>query len=102
MLILVVFIILSLTLYLFYKVRYVRTQLPMEKKWLSAKCSIALGLFVALFGANIFFVHLTAVGITIAIVFLLIGLSSAFTGYRAYRHYLPFAIEEAEAYKQMN
>jgi YtpI-like protein len=102
MLILVVFIILSLTLYLFYKVRYVRTRLPMEKRWLSAKCNIALGMFVAFFGANIFFVHLTAVGITIAVIFLIIGLGSAFAGYKAYRHYLPFAIEEAEAYRQAN
>jgi hypothetical protein len=102
MTILAIFIILSFTLYLFYKVRYVRTRLPMEKKWLSAKSSIALGLFVAFFGGNLFFILQSAVAITIGVIFLLIGLSSAFAGYKAYRHYLPFAIEEAEAYKQMN
>jgi Na+/H+ antiporter NhaD/arsenite permease-like protein len=89
-------IIVSFMFYLFYKTKYFRTQRPMEKRWLSGKSSIALGLFVALFGLNQFFLWDTAVSRIIGTVFLIYGALVAYNGVRQYKHFLPFAIEEAK------
>ncbi|MGM9985616.1 MAG: YtpI family protein [Bacillaceae bacterium] len=87
---------LSLAMYLFYKVQYFRAKTPAYKQWLSAKSSIALGLFVALFGINYQFINLTTVSIIIGIIFVLVGVGSVWAGVGAYRHYLPFAIKERQ------
>ena len=94
--ILAVFIVVSFMFYLFYKTKYFRTHRPMEKRWLSGKSSMALGLFVMLFGLNQFFVHLSTVSIIVGVLFILIGGASAYSGFRQYKHFLPLAIEEAE------
>jgi hypothetical protein len=94
--ILVVLIIVSLVFYLFFKIKSVRTQLPMEKKWISGKSSIALGAFVVFFGMNQLFLFQSIVTYIVAAVFILIGGASLIGGYKIYKFYLPYAIEEAE------
>lgn len=94
--ILAFFIIISFMFYLFYKTKYFRTQRPMEKRWLSGKSGIALGLFVALFGLNQFFLWNTTVSRIIGALFLVYGALVAYNGIRQYKHFLPLAIKEAE------
>ncbi len=94
--VLVVLIVVSLVFYLFFKIKSVRTQLPMEKKWISGKSSIALGAFVAFFGINQLFLFQSIVTYIVAAVFILIGGTSLIGGYKMYKFYLPYAIEEAE------
>ena len=91
-----ILIVISLAFYLFYKVKSVRTQLPMEKKWISGKSLVALGAFVALFGINQLFLFQSTVTYIIAGIFILIGGTSLLGGYKMYKFYLPHAIEEAE------
>lgn len=95
---LVFFIVLSFSFYVFYKIKYVRSKLPMERKMLNGKSSIALGLFVALFGVNQLFLYDTTptTAYIVAIVFILIGSLSAWVGLKTYRHHIPFALKEAE------
>lgn len=92
----VILIVVLFAFYVFYKIKYVRSNRHVEKKWLSAKSKIALGLFVSLFGINQLFLFHTAVTYLIAAIFIVLGGFSAFTGLKMYKHYLPFAIEEAE------
>lgn len=94
--VLAVFIVVSFMFYLFYKTKYFRTRRPMEKRWLSGKSSMALGLFVMLFGLNQFFVYLSTISIIVGVLFILIGGASIYNGFRQYKHFLPLAIEEAE------
>ncbi|MCH1627821.1 YtpI family protein [Fredinandcohnia quinoae] len=94
--ILVVLIIFSFAFYLYYKTKYFRSNRPVEKQWLSAKSSIALGVFVFLFAINTIFLHPSTVSTIVGIVFLVVGGGSMWAGYRAYKHYLPFVIKEAE------
>ncbi|MFE8696998.1 YtpI family protein [Cytobacillus sp. FJAT-53684] len=94
--VLVILIVLSLSFYLVYKVKYVRSRRPVERKWISSKSSIALGLFVALFGVNQFFLNGNTVTYIVAIIFILIGGFSMFAGFKAYKHYLPLAAKEAQ------
>lgn len=92
----VLFISIALAFYVIYKVKFFRTKLPMERKWLSAKSSIALGLFVALFGINQLFLFDTTVTYIVATLFIIVGLLSAWAGFKSYKFYLPHAIDEAE------
>ena len=92
-------IVLSFIFYIFYKVKYVRSRRQAEKKWLSAKSSIALGLFVALFGLNQLFLFHTTVTYIVAVVFIGIGSLSIWAGIKAYKYYLPLAASEAEKMK---
>ncbi|MEH7226443.1 YtpI family protein [Bacillus sp. JJ1566] len=94
--ILVVLIIFALVFYFYYKTKYFRTRRPIEKQWLSAKSSIALGLFVALFGLNAFFVHPSTISTVIGIILILVGGGSTWAGFRAYKHYLPLVMKEAQ------
>jgi Ca2+/Na+ antiporter len=94
--VLALFIVLSFTVYIFYKIKQVRSKRPMEKKWLSSKANIALGLFVALFGINQLFIYGTALSYFVAAVFLLFGIGSAWAGFKMYKYVLPFAQREAE------
>lgn len=97
--VLVICIVLSLTFYVFYKIKFVRSKRPVEKKWISTKSSIALGLFVSLFGLNQLFLFQSTVTYIIAAIFIVIGGLSIFAGWKSYKHFLPLAIQEAEAFK---
>lgn len=94
--ILVLLIVLSFVFYIFYKIKYVRSRKPAERKWLSAKSSIALGLFVALFGLNQLFLFQSTVTYIVGSIFIIIGLMSVWGGIKAYKFYLPHAAKEAE------
>ncbi|OXS80618.1 YtpI family protein [Domibacillus enclensis] len=97
---LVVVIVLAFIFYLFYKIQYVRSRRPMERKWLSAKSSMVLGLFVGVFGINTLLLQQTTTAYIIAAIFILYGFASMVAGYKMYKHYLPFARQEAEELDQ--
>lgn len=96
--ILVFLIVIAFAMYVFYKVKYVRSARPIEKKWISTKSSIALGTFIALFGVNQLFLFQTTLTFIIAGLFIILGAFSVYEGFKAYKHYLPFAIKEAEEF----
>lgn len=95
--ILVILIILLFAIYLFYKTKYIRSKRYIERKWLSAKSRITLGLIVCLFGINQLFIFHSNITYSISAIFIILGSLSAFTGLKMYKHYLPFAVKEAEA-----
>lgn len=89
-------IVLSFAFYLFYKTKCIRSNRPVEKKWLSAKSHMALGLFVLLFGINTLFISHILTTYIVAAIFIIYGASFTWTGFKKFKHYLPFAIEEAK------
>jgi uncharacterized protein YacL len=97
--VLVFLIVILFAFYLFYKTKYFRSSRPVEKKWLAAKSNIALGLFVSLFGINhILFISQTTVTTIVSVIFIVYGAVFTWVGVKKYKHYLPFAAEEAESY----
>lgn len=94
--ILVFLIVLSFVFYIFYKIKYVRSKRPAERSWLSAKSSIALGLFVGLFGINQLFLFQTTVTYIVSAIFIIMGSMSVRAGIKAYKFYLPHAAKEAQ------
>ncbi|WP_040207661.1 YtpI family protein [Neobacillus jeddahensis] len=96
MFVLVILIVVLFAFYLFYKTKYFRSNRQVEKKWLSAKSNMALGLFVCLFGVNhLIFISESTVSYLVAALFIVYGAVFSLIGYKKYKHYLPFAIEEA-------
>lgn len=94
---LIILIVVSIVLYFFYKVKAFRTKRVIERNWINTKASIALGSFLVFFGINqIFLRYDSIVALVVSIIFILLGLANVVLGYKAYRHYLPLAIEEAE------
>jgi amino acid transporter len=95
--VLVVIIVLLFAFYLFYKTKYFRSNRLVEKKWLAAKSNIALGLFVFFFGVNhLIFISETTTTFIVSAVFIIYGAVFSWIGFKKYKHYLPFAIEEAK------
>lgn len=94
--VLVILIIMSLSFYVFYKIKYIRSTLPAERQWISAKSKIALGLFVGLFGLNQLFLYHTTVTYFVAAIFIIVGGLSVWGGIKAYKFYLPHVVKEAE------
>jgi hypothetical protein len=94
--ILVIFIVISLAFYIFYKAKFFRTRLPAEKKWISTKSTVALGAFIGLFGLNQLYLYQTTTTYIVAGIFIILGILNIVGGIRAYKYYLPIAIKEAE------
>lgn len=94
MIIFVFLIVMSFSFFIYYKTKYFRTKLPMQRAYLTGKSSISLGVFVALFGLNQLFLFHTTVTYIVAFIFIIIGGSSIWGGIKMYKHYAPLAEEE--------
>ncbi|WNS74575.1 YtpI family protein [Bacillus sp. DTU_2020_1000418_1_SI_GHA_SEK_038] len=93
---LVILITIALSFYLYYKVKFVRCKKPAEKKWISSKSSMALGVFIGLYGLNQFFLNGNTITYIVGGVFFLLGVFTIFSGLKAYKYYLPIAANEAK------
>lgn len=100
--VLVVLIIVSFSMYVFYKVRSFMAKGPAEKYWINAKARMALGAFVGIFGINQLFLNPSgsAVVYIVAAIFVIVGVFSIYIGIKSYKHHLPHAAEEVATYKK--
>ncbi|WP_062355128.1 YtpI family protein [Bacillus kwashiorkori] len=87
--VIVILIVASLSFYVFYKIKSFRTKNVLEKRWIGTKSSIALGAFVCFFGINQLYLNYTTISIVIGSIFIIVGLFSIWTSYKAYKYYLP-------------
>lgn len=97
MIIFVFLIVISFSFFIYYKTKYFRTKLPMQRAHLTGKSSISLGLFVTLFGLNQLFLFQSTVTYIVAAIFIIIGGSSVLGGIKMYKYYAPLAKEEYHA-----
>lgn len=91
--------IIALTVYIFYKVKFFRSKHKVEKQLLSAKSSIALGLFVFFFGVNQLILWDTIASTIVGSIFIILGILSSFAGIKAYRYYMQFMMEDLQERK---
>lgn len=61
---------------------------------------MALGLFVSLFGINQLFLFQSTITYMVAVIFIIIGGLSIWSGWKSYRYFLPLAIKEAEQFEK--
>lgn len=92
-------IVVSAVFYLFYKVKYFQTKAPLEKKWISTKGNIAIGVFLVSFGINQIIIT-TAVALIVGTIFIILGFANVYFGYKAYKHYSELVFQEVS--EEMN
>lgn len=86
----------ALALFVYYRGKTLfRTLPPYENAWTRSKGQIALGTFLILFATNQLLNLTNNVALIINIIFMILGIGSAIQGYKKYRYYTPYAIEEA-------
>ncbi|WP_349408134.1 YtpI family protein [Pseudalkalibacillus sp. SCS-8] len=95
----IIIIVIALSLYIFYKIKEFRVKAPNEKRWTKAKANIALGAFIGTYGLNRLFINESKYDLIIGGIFLVLGILNIVMGYKAYKYFLPLAIEESKQTK---
>jgi hypothetical protein len=90
--------IVSAFFYLFFKIKSFRVKnFPYRQRWANSKASMAIGFFLLFFSINqLYYESDKTLYVVISIIFILLGTANIVLGYRAYRFFLPKAIEENE------
>lgn len=92
----VILIILSLVFFIYFRIRTWRIKEPFKKQWTLSKANIALGSFIFFFGLNRLILGPGTIVLIVCLVFIVYGAFIVYGGIRAYRHYVPFVVQEAE------
>lgn len=87
MLIFAFIIIISIVMYMYYKVTILRTKDELVQKHTNAKARIALGAFILSFGINQYIAFQTKLILFISIVFVLLGTLQIVYGFKEAKHY---------------
>ncbi|MGM8366287.1 YtpI family protein [Virgibacillus sp. W0181] len=82
-----IIIVLSLVLYVYYKVTLIRSKDRLEQSYLNAKSRIFLGSFIFFFGINQYVFYQTKLALFITIIFIFLGGLQLYTGWKEARHY---------------
>jgi len=80
-------IVISIVMYIYYKVAILKTKDNLTQKYLNAKARIFLGSFLVFFGLNQYIAYQTKFILFISIVFLLLGGLQMVDGYKEAKHY---------------
>jgi len=87
MIIFPIVIVISITLYVYYKVAIVKSKDILTQKYFNGKSRICLGLFILFFGVNQYFFYESGLSLFIGIIFALLGMMQLIRGYKEARHY---------------
>lgn len=87
MLIFALIIVVSIVLYIYYKVAILRTKDELTQVYYNAKARFFLGSFIFSFGINQYIAYQTRFILFISIVFVLLGALQMVYGFRESRHY---------------
>src|SRR5699024_7710774 len=82
-----ILIILSLVLYVYYKVSILKSKDGLTQAYFNAKSRICLGVFVASFGINQYLFYLSKLSLFIGIIFTILGLMQITLGYKQAKFY---------------
>ncbi len=80
-------IVVSFILYIYFKVRIVSQKDPLYMRFTNAKARMALGIFIASFGANQYVYYQTQLALFICLIFIVLGIVQIVYGYKLYKHY---------------
>lgn len=82
-----IIIVLSIVLYVYYKVAIIKTKDRLTQAYFNAKSRICLGSFVFFFGVNQYIFYLTRLSLFIGIIFLILGAMQMYVGFKQVKHY---------------
>src|SRR5690625_2833544 len=87
MLIFAFFIIISIVMYIYYKVAILKTKEILIQKYYNARARIFLGTFLIFFGINQYIAIQSKLVLIISIIFLVLGIMQVIDGYKRAKHY---------------
>lgn len=87
MLIVAILIMVSIVLFIYYKVSILRTKDTLSQRYINAKSRISLGSFLFLYGINQYIAVQIKFVLFISIVFILLGAYQAYDGFKEAKHY---------------
>jgi len=87
MFIFAVFILISIVLYIYYKVAILKTKDELSQKYINSKARFFLGTFLIFFGINQYIAYQTKFILFISIVFIALGLLQSVDAFKRARHY---------------
>lgn len=82
-----VIIIISITLYIYYKVSILKTKDEVTQLYFNARSRICLGAFVLAFGINHYATYQSRLSLFFCIVFIILGSMQIVRGFNESRHY---------------
>lgn len=77
----------SIVLYIYYKVAILKTKDKLTQKYFNGKARIFLGTFLIFFGINQYIAYQTRIILFISIVFILLGILQSIDGFKEAKHY---------------
>lgn len=80
-------IVVSIVLYIYYKVAILRTKDELSQHYLNSKSRICLGTFILLFGINQYLYYQTRIALFIAAIFAFLGILQLVYGFKTAKHY---------------
>lgn len=80
-------IIISIVMYIYYKVAILKTKDKLSQKYINAKSRFFLGSFLVFFGINQYIAYQTKIILFISIVFFILGAMQMVDGFKEARHY---------------
>ena len=97
---LIAIIIISLVIFVYFKVQQARVIGPVQKGWYAAKSSISVGIFFIAFGVNSYNSLGSTVAAYVALLFVVFGLINVYFGIKNHRALSPIARKELEEEKK--
>ncbi|MDQ0351249.1 hypothetical protein J2R98_001052 [Alkalibacillus filiformis] len=85
--ILISIFVISIVLYLYFKVRILNYKNPLYMHYTNGKARIALGVFMATFGMNQYVAFPTQIVLYLTIIFLAVGIAQIVFGFKIFKHY---------------
>lgn len=82
-----IIIVISLIMYVYYKVSILRNSDSLYQVYQNAKARIALGIFMSFFGINQYIFYQTRIALYVAIAFIILGVIQTYGGYKRTVHY---------------
>lgn len=82
-----IIIVVSIALYVYYKVSIVKSKDRLEQAYFQAKSRICLGSFVLFFGITQYIFYQTRLSLFIAVIFILLGGLQLYTGWKEAGYY---------------
>ena len=80
-------IVISIVLYIYYKVAILRTKDTLSQHYFNAKSRICLGTFILFFGINQYLYYQTKLALFITIIFVVLGILQLNRGVKETKHY---------------
>lgn len=80
-------VVVSIVLYIYFKVAILRTKDELTQHYLNSKSRICLGTFILFFGINQYLFYQTRIALFIAAVFAFLGILQLTHGFKTAKHY---------------